>query len=739
MRKLMIFTLGFGLSCGLCAYMLPTEWIIRIAMFTALLSGMLLFLDRDLNGLKYVALVFVGCTLGFLWYSGFRYHVLDPAQYLDGQTLTATVRTTDYSEETAYGVTAEGTLQLGDRNFTVQLYLNSREPLAPAMEITGPFRIAFTAPQEDPDFRHTGNGIFLLAYQQDDVTIRPAEETRWQDRIAVLRRNIRLAIQEVFPEDVYPFAQALLLGDTSSLDYQTDTDFKISGIRHVVAVSGLHVSILMALLGAVTFRRKLLMIPLGLTGLVLFAALAGFTPSVVRACIMSALLLLSLLFNREYDGATALSFASLMLLLQNPLVITSVSFQLSVASVAGIFLFSEKISSWILRGLEPDKMGKRLGKLTKGFALSISVTLGATVMTAPLCAWYFGVVSLVSVITNLLVLWIISGIFYGIMALCLLYFLWPAAAAALSGIVVWPVRYVLAVAGFMADVPLAAVYTDSVYIVFWLIFVYILLIVFYIGRAANKVQLICCTMLGLCLALMASWLEIPSKRTDLTLLDVGQGQCILLQSGGKTYMVDCGGTTDTYAADCASGYLLSRGIRRLDGIILTHMDEDHAGAVEELLTRVDTELLILPPVYSELSGETTVYAAEDLLLQSGGTSITVFSAPYPGTDNEKSLCVLFETENCVILITGDRDGFGERMLLRNAGLPEVDILIAGHHGSKSSTCEELLSALQPEIVCISAGRNNPFGHPAPALLERLDRYGCTVYRTDQQGTITIRR
>ena len=79
------------------------------------------------------------------------------------------------------------------------------------------------------------------------------------------------------------------------------------------------------------------------------------------------------------------------------------------------------------------------------------------------------------------------------------------------------------------------------------------------------------------------------------------------------------------------------------------------------------------------------------------------------------------------------------MLLRNEDIPEVDILIAGHHGSNSSTCEELLSALQPEIVCISAGRNNPFGHPAPALLERLDRYGCTVYRTDQQGTITIRR
>jgi len=739
MRRLMIFVLGFGLACGLSVYVLPAKWIFRIAAFSGLLSGMLFFLDRDLQGSKNIALVFVGCAMGFLWYSGFRSHVLEPAQQLEGQTLTATVRTTDYSEQTAYGVTAEGTIRLNDRNYTVQLYLNGKEPLPPATEITGSFRFGFTAPQDDPDFWHSGNGIFLLAYQQDDVTVKQAEETVWLDRVAVFRRNIRRTIQDVYPEDVGSFAQALLLGDTSDLDYETDTDFKISGIRHVVAVSGLHVSILMALLSAVTFRRKLLMVPFGLAGLFLFAALSGFTPSVVRACIMSALLLMSFLFNREYDGPTALSLASLVMLLQNPLVITSVSFQLSVASVAGIFLFSEKICNWILGCLEPDKLQKRMRKLVKGLAMSVSVTLGATVMTAPLCAWYFGVISLVSIVTNLLVLWIVSGIFYGIMAVCLLSFFWPAGAAAVSGIVVWPVRYVLAVAGFMADVPLAAVYTDSIYIVFWLIFVYVLLIVFYIGRAKNKGQLICCTVLGLCLALMASWLEIPSKRAEITLLDVGQGQCVLLQSGGKTYMVDCGGSTDENAADCAAGYLLSRGVCRLDGIILTHLDDDHAGAVDELLTRVDTELLILPPVYSELSGETTVYAAEDLFLQSGDTSISVFSAQYPGTANEKSLCVLFETENCVILITGDRDGFGERMLIRSTELPEVDILVAGHHGSAGSTCEELLAAVRPEIVCISAGRNNSYGHPAPALLERLESFGCAVYRTDKHGTITIRR
>ena len=104
-----------------------------------------------------------------------------------------------------------------------------------------------------------------------------------------------------------------------------------------------------------------------------------------------------------------------------------------------------------------------------------------------------------------------------------------------------------------------------------------------------------------------------------------------------------------------------------------------------------------------------------------------------------SLCILFDTKNCDILVTGDRNGFGERSLLRNAHIPDVDILVAGHHGSKNSTSEELLNAARPETVCISVGEDNSYGHPAPELLQRLMDHGCAVYRTDQHGTITIRR
>ena len=363
-------------------------------------------------------------------------------------------------------------------------------------------------------------------------------------------------------------------------------------------------------------------------------------------------------------------------------------------------------------------------------------------ITTPLCAYYFGMVSLVGPLTNLLALWVISFIFYGIMGACLLHLLLPAAAAVFAQWISLPIRYVLFVAKTMADIPLAAVYTVSPYITAWLVFVYILLILFLISKNRKPVTLSCCAALGLCIALLAGWLEPMQDDIRFTVLDVGQGQCLLFQAEGRSFLVDCGGDSDTQSADMAAETLLSQGIPKLDGLILTHLDRDHAGGVVNLLSRLDTDLLVLPPVHSNLEDSTsehTIYASEPLALALGETNIKIYPPTFPGNSNEMCLCILFDTKKCDILVTGDRDGFGERSLLRSADIPDVDILVAGHHGSKHSTCEELLAAVCPEIVCISAGRDNSYGHPAPETLERLQTYGCTVYRTDHLGSFTIRR
>lgn len=736
MRKLMWFSLGFAAACGLWAY--GSAGKVCLAVVAALGLPLCLLACR-FSLYRRPALLLLGCALGLCWYVSFRSGYLAQLSELDGQTRTVTIRTSDYGVPTDYGVSVEGKLEVGARSCPVRVYLKGERLLEPGQQITGPFRFTMTAPAGDPVSYLAGEGIFLIARQTEEVHILTDQQVTLSDRIARLRQWLRRAILSSFPEDSYPFAQALLLGDTSAIDYETDTSFKISGIRHVVAVSGLHVSILVALLSMVTFRQRFLTVPAGLLLLTLFAALAGFSPSVSRACLMAGLMLLAMLFEREYDGPTALAFAVLVMVVWNPLVITSVSFQLSVASVAGIFLAEPQIRRWLLSRIPEPGNAKWKKRLRSWVCGSVSVSLSAMVLTVPLCAWYFGMVSLVGVVTNLLVLWVIVGIFYGVMAVCLLYGLWAGGAGLLAGLVAWPIRYVLGVARFMASLPLAAVYTNSIYIVLWLVFVYILLALFLLDRNRSVGQLFCCGLLGLCVALLASWPGPEEGTASVTVLDVGQGQCILLESGGSTWMVDCGGDVDSQTADLAAAHLLSRGIDHLDGLILTHLDRDHAGAAEYLMTRIETNLLILPAEYSSLSARQTVYAREDLCFQTGGAQLSVFAPTFPGTGNEKSLCVLFETETCVILITGDRDGFGERMLLRRAQIPQVDVLIAGHHGSRNSTCEELLAAVRPEVVCISVGRDNSFGHPAEELLARLAAFGCDVYRTDLHGTITIRR
>jgi competence protein ComEC len=232
----------------------------------------------------------------------------------------------------------------------------------------------------------------------------------------------------------------------------------------------------------------------------------------------------------------------------------------------------------------------------------------------------------------------------------------------------------------------------------------------------------------------------------VTVLDVGQDQCILLQSEGKNFMVDCGGSDDQNAADEAASLLLSQGISRLDGLIITHFDRDHAGGAMYLLTRVEADCLYLPNCADDDGlGEglraysSAVFTVEaDTIVTFGNTKITLIPSKSRLSNNESGLCVLYQTEKCDILITGDRSAAGERELIEAMTLPELEVLIVGHHGSKHSTCRELLIKTSPEYAIISVGENS-YGHPTQEVLQRLRDFGCQILRTDQNGTIIIRR
>lgn len=745
MRKLMWFTIGFTAACFVGAYLASGIWLLLLGVFCLAAFIMLLCIQRQYG--KKTACALLGFLVGLVWLWCFDWLYLLPIRQMDGQGMLLDIEVTDYSIATDYGITAEGKTTLDGKQYSIQFYINEDRALAPGDRVEGGFRIRYTGSGKEKPTYHQGKGIFLLCYPETEYTVTQMTATPLRHFAAKLRYNILDLLDRVFSKDTRAFAKALLLGQTNELSFETVWSLKTSGIYHVVAVSGMHVSILFALVYLLCGRHRILTAIVGLPVLLLFAAVAGFSPSIVRACIMQGLMILALLANKEYDPPTALAAAVLLILAINPLSITSVSLQLSVGCMVGIFLFSQRIHDYFLADsrLGPAK-GKGLrARLIRWAVGSVSVTLGAISLTTPLCAIYFGSVSLVGILANLLILWVISLVFYGIIASCILGALCLPLGSGIGWILSWPIRGILWVTDAIASIPVAAVYTASVYIVVWLVLCYLLLVAFLKSQNKHPMVLTCCMLVSLTVAVACSWLEPKLDNYRVTAVDVGQGQCLLLQNGEKHYLVDCGGDGGDEAATRAAQLLLSQGIFRLDGVIVTHYDADHVGGVRQLLSIIPADTLYLPAQTGEnallddlFSGYSHKirWVTEDLHLES--VNITVFSAIEAEDSNESSLCILFQPEKCDILITGDRSEDGERALMSHTVLPDLEILVAGHHGSKYSTSWELLKATRPEVVLISVGADNRYGHPSVDVLERIELIGSSVFRTDLQGTIILR-
>lgn len=744
MRKLFWFTVGFACGCGLCVSFLWRHPLLPLLIYALASSVLCLALARKNDLLRIPAALLLGLSVSLGWFSLFWGRYIQAAQPMDGQIVHLQVVATDYSEKTDYGLSVDGIAKLEGNYYRLRLFQKDDTWMEPGDVLESDVLLRMTTPggRKESSY-YQGTGMFLTATQRTQTALSHVEQGDFWFLPARIAAEVKNRIARFFPEDTAPFAKALLLGDTSDLSYSQDTALKLSGIRHVTAVSGLHISILFALVFFFLKFHRWLVLLVSTPLLLFFAAMTGFSPSVTRACLMYFLIALSQAVFEEYDTLTSLAFACLVMLLLNPFVLLSVSFQLSVASVAGILLFASASGRWLLERIPNGKKKGIRGNLARWFAGSVSVSVSALTFSAPLSACYFGTVSLIGVVTNLLTIWVIGFLFYGIGAVGILGGAFPSVCRWLGNILAWPIRYVLFTARLLSKIPFAAVYTESRFILCWLILCYVLLALFLIsgrrkGRCFFAVGAVC-----LAAAMAASVIQPRMDNLRLNVLDVGEGQAILLQTGGEHYLIDCGGDSEERTADRVAQTLLSQGVFHLDGVVLTHYDRDHVGGLENLLTRIPVERFYLPDQgevqISQEEANMCTLVARDTEIPVGHGKLVLLEPGGENSNNENCMCVLFESEECVILITGDRGRSGERRLLASYTLPDVDVLIAGHHGSKNSTTEELLRAVRPETVIISVGKNNRYGHPAQELLDRLAEYNCTVYRTDEMGSVLVRR
>lgn len=754
MRKLAWFAGAFSAAVFLAVYLLPEGLLLPAGLACALaaLLGLLLRGDRR----RRMMLACLGLAAGLMWTGTYGQMTHAPAQALAGTEGTISATAADWPRETAYGSSVLVYLR-PERGLPIstRLYLDDPSPdLRPGDRLTVPaeLRLADTIAGEHTDYYYA-KGILLVAYGEGEAEVSRPVRPPWWTWPAYAARALEDSVARAFHGWAAPLITALITGEDAGMDGGEYAALRRTGLSHVISVSGLHVSFLAgclaALLGA--WRRRTAVISIAL--MFFFAAAVGNTPAVLRAAFMQSMLLLAPLVGREDDRATSLFTILMLLLAANPYAAASVSLQLSFAAVAGIYLFTGPLNDR-LRALlpsEPKGFWPRLGRLAGEFVFaSLSTTLGAIVFTTPLTAVYFHSVSLIAPLANLLTLWAFSLAFLGGLAVSLAGLALPA----LAGVLAWPVSlavwFVQKVTAALARLPFASVSTQSVYLRLWLALVYGLLLLYLLWRGEKKRPLVPIGLgtAALCGALVLNAAAQTGGALTVSVLDVGQGLSVALTSGGRTALVDCGGTGSADPGDVAADYVQDLGLSRIDLVVLTHYHQDHAGGVPELLNRLDVGLLVLPdveaddPLRAEITalaaeqGVETLFVSENTGVALGEAALTIYGPLGTGGGNEEGLSVLCTAGEFDALITGDMNSAVEHRLVKYGNLPDIELLVAGHHGSKYSTSEELLLETKPETAVISTGYNT-YGHPAPETLERLAAAGCDIYRTDWSGTVTV--
>lgn len=759
MRKLVWFTAGFALVCLLCAYLgaglCATLAVMLGAVFLfALWSGL-----RDKGWGQKIARRAAALSLGgalacgwfALWTATFR----APAEKLIGQAEQWSATVVTYPEETPYGARVTVELGAGARAPDVLLYIPTE-----GMELVPGDCISFYAEMRatdrirgDQSAYYTAKGVFLKG-SCDGFTLerhpqRPAPRF-WP---AWCGHALKASLYAAFDETAAPLCAAVVTGDKSGLDQGLSAYLSRTGTAHAVVVSGMHVTCL--LLVAMTLlqnQRRLAFVCLPL--LLFYALMAGGTPSALRAVTMQAVIFCAPLARRESDSPTALFFALLLLLVQNPNAAGSISLQLSFASVAGILVAAGPLAA-PLAGRVRDARRRHAGetrwellcRALNWVISSLCAGLAAMLFSQPVLALYFHRASLIFPLANLLVLWAVQlllplALLVGTLGLFL-----PGMAHLLAIPAGLPARYIIWVVTSLGRWRFAAVDTDNFYILVTVAALYLFLALALLAKENRPPLAIPAGCAGILLGAALLFTRLPVVTSDLTAvaLNVGQGAATALLSGGRTCLVDCGGNQSDSAGDIAADYFAGLGLIRLDALVLTHFDSDHVNGLARLFDRMEVQSVAVPfdvEIPEELEalcaaeGCQVLSSAEPAVLELGEAALTLYPPFLRGEGNGAGQFVLCSAGDFDALITGDADEFVEKMLIKYGVLPDLELLFVGHHGSAGSTSARLLDAALPELAVISVGYNS-YGHPKPETLERLIDRNIQVFRTDQLGTVSV--
>lgn len=647
----------------------------------------------------------------------------------------------------------------------VRLSGQGRPPdLAPGTEVLvrGRFRMGRPAGNpgersEQDSLRRNGLVGVLRADPGEGIRVLRPGRPSLRGLIAAARRGVTAAALRGLPEPYGGLLLSLLIGVDAYLPAHVYQQFSRAGLVHLMVVSGAQVGIVA---GAFAWATRLARLPVlaasvaGGLGVVAFAAMVGWAPSIGRAVIMAGAGLAAAALGRQRDRAAALAAAALALLAARPAVLFDIGFQLSFAATWGLLFLAPALQrqlSW---------MGSRL-------SAALSVTVGAQVAVAPLLASHFQIVAVAGLAANVLALPVIAALVPAGFALMPLVVAFPPAGGPLLMLLLPALKAIMWTGAWFGSVPWANVASPPV--PSWMAAVCFAALGALIAlsngtwQPPRRHRILLAAAAVLAAALWYGGATRPPAGLAVTVLDVGQGDAILIRSpSGRSALVDGGGEVGPGRDGWDVGRMrvvpaLRRvGIRRLDLLVLTHPHEDHAGGLPAVVENFPVGLVLDPgiphpsPSYSRLlrmveAGRIpyrTARAGMTVDLEAG-VRLDVLYPPEPIPHHEgdpvHAGCVVARLTygQTAMLLTGDAEGPAEQYLLdRGAPLPS-QVLKVGHHGSRTSTTRAFVERVRPQVAVISAGADNVFGHPHLDTLQTLAAAGVRILRTDRDGAIGL--
>lgn len=585
----------------------------------------------------------------------------------------------------------------------------------------------------------------------------------------ILSNNIKNYIVNIsnktLPGRTSKLLVGILIGEKAQIEEDIIENFKISNLSHMLSVSGAHTSYIIIgltyILSKSRISKKWLYVVVILF-LILFMFLTNFTPSVIRACIMSIIILGANLVHRKSDMWTSISLSLLIVLILNPFAIYDIGLQLSYLGTIGIILFNKNVENFLSKAKINDEISKLL-----------SVTISAQILIMPIIAYKFNTISLTFFVSNVLASPILGvSIIMGLITIFISLISFSLAKM-LAVLLDLSLKALIFISEFSSKLSLSSIIMKTPYLGAIISIYFFVLILNYIysiynskanlrlfqrkilkkvnKRNCKKILLITVSTIVLFNFFSYFYLLIP-KDLRIYFIDVGQGDsCLIVTPNNKKLLIDGGEDNSEVLLD----YLLDKRIKTIDYILISHFDTDHCNGLIEVIEKLNVKNILISKQayfcdeYKNIA-EIINFKKIRVIFVKQGDKLNIdrnveVKVLYPPTEfeyddlNNNSIVAKLAYNSFSILFTGDIEKSEINLLekYKNGGELEADIIKIAHHGSKTSSSKEFLEAVEPKIALIGVGANNKFGHPSNEVINRLEEINCKIYRTDEDGEVSI--